>query len=648
MIGKVLGNRYEIIEKIGTGGMSIVYKAKCRLLNRFVAVKILRDEFADNAEFIKRFKIEAQAAASLSHPNIVSIYDVGNQDNLNYIVMEYVDGVTLKEYITEKKLLNWKESINIAVQICSALEHAHKNGIIHRDIKPHNIIITKEMTAKVMDFGIARAASFFTVTFAGNAIGSVHYFSPEQARGGYTDNKSDIYSLGVVLYEMLTGVVPFEGDSPVAIAFKHVQQNPITPKEINSSIPLAVNNIVIKAMSKEIDKRYQVATDMLNDLNSALLNPDDKMLGAVSRGNEVVDSPTLILPPVNVPINTDNNVNSEETMTKTKRPRTRKEKITLYAAIATSLVIVALVGLLGWKLLSTYSKTAAEVVLPNLVGKTEEEARNILSSMGGSITLVVKDRRSDETVTPGTVIEQSPVAGMNVKIPNDVNVVISTGKKEVTIPDVENKDYREAQFALEKLGLMPKLMYEASETIPIGFVTRLNPPVSSKANQGTTVEVYASNGPGTNAFKMPNLVGKTLDEAKKTLTDNKLQIGSTSYSDSSSAYGTVIAQSVPSGNSVGEGTAINLTLSTGKKPSVTGGTSKLIDIALPQGKSQVYVEVRLTDSKGVQTVAYPKTLHNTSEGTISVTVYGTGKCRMQVYFDGKPGAEESINFGEAR
>lgn len=274
LVGKVIGNRYEMLEKIGEGGMATVYKARCNILKRYVAVKVLREEFTTDEEFIRRFNTEAQAAASLTHPNIVSIFDVGHEDNVYYIVMELVQGKTLKEIINEDGVLPWKWSVNIAIQVASALETAHKNNIVHRDIKPHNIIITEDGIAKVTDFGIAKAVSNSTITAFGTTIGSVHYFSPEHARGGYTDAKSDIYSLGVVMYEMLTGRVPFDADTPVSIALKHMQEKPVEPMKLNPSIPFAINKIIMKAMEKEPSLRYQNATEMLKDLSMALKDPE--------------------------------------------------------------------------------------------------------------------------------------------------------------------------------------------------------------------------------------------------------------------------------------------------------------------------------------------------------------------------------------
>ena len=278
IIGKTIANRYEIISQTGVGGMATVYTARDNVLNRKVAIKVLKDEFTTDEEFVKRFNSEAQAAASLSHPNIVSIYDVGNEDGIYYIVMELVRGKTLKQIITEEGALPWKWSVNIAMQIASALDTAHKNNIVHRDIKPHNIIITEDGVAKVTDFGIAKAVSNSTITAFGTTIGSVHYFSPEQAKGGYTDAKSDIYSLGVVMYEMLTGRVPFDSDTSVSVALKHMQEPPVPPMEINDNIPQAVNDIILKAMEKEPMARYQTATAMMRDLSRALKDPEGEFV----------------------------------------------------------------------------------------------------------------------------------------------------------------------------------------------------------------------------------------------------------------------------------------------------------------------------------------------------------------------------------
>ena len=319
LIGKMLDNRYEILEKIGVGGMATVYKAKCHVLNRFVAIKILKDEFTTDSDFIKKFNTEAQSAASLTHPNIVSIFDVGNEGNLYYIVMELIQGKTLKEIITEDGKLSWKWSVNIAIQIASALETAHKNNIIHRDIKPHNIIITEDGMAKVTDFGIAKAVSNSTITAFGTTIGSVHYFSPEHARGGFTDAKSDLYSLGVVMYEMLTGKVPFDADTPVSVALKQVQEEPVDPITYNKDIPISVNRIILKAMQKDPNLRYQSATEMLKDLSMALKRPNEDFVVLALQDD---DSPTQKIPTIyDLEMEENNDKNAPKVGEKTEKKR---------------------------------------------------------------------------------------------------------------------------------------------------------------------------------------------------------------------------------------------------------------------------------------------------------------------------------------
>lgn len=357
--GRLLGNRYEILERIGNGGMATVYKAKCHVLNRYVAVKILKDEFTTDEEFVKRFNTEAQSVASLTHPNIVSVYDVGHEGDLYYIVMELIQGKTLKDIIISDGALNWKWSINIAIQIASALETAHRNNIIHRDIKPHNIIITEDGIAKVTDFGIAKSVSNSTITAFGTTLGSVHYFSPEHARGGFTDAKSDLYSLGVVLYEMVTGKVPFDADTPVSVALKHMQETPKDPINLNPAIPLAVNKIVMKAMKKDPNLRYQNATEMLKDLTLALKNPDGEF---VKVGTED-DFPTQVIP-------TLENKNIEEKI-KEQDSKQGKKKDSFFKkhkafTVIIILIILFAVSLGGTSLVFNLTKNK-DVQVPNLV-----------------------------------------------------------------------------------------------------------------------------------------------------------------------------------------------------------------------------------------------------------------------------------------
>ena len=371
--GKIIGNRYQIIEKIGNGGMATVYKAKCLVLNRYVAVKILRDEFTTDEEFIKRFNIEAQAAASLTHPNIVSVYDVGNEGNLYYIVMELVKGKTLKEIIVEDGALSWKWAVKVAMQIASALEMAHRNNIIHRDIKPHNIIITEDGVAKVTDFGIAKAVSNSTITAFGTTIGSVHYFSPEHARGGFTDAKSDLYSLGVVMYEMVTGRVPFDSDTPVSVALKHMQEEPVEPMIIKPDLPKSVNDIILKAMKKNTEERYASATEMLRDLERALKQPD----GNFVFGNEPDNFKTQR---IDLDYITKNEQRNKETKEEPKGKFAKMKKFfeehktIKVICIILACILVFSVAMGGTYLALTLGR-AKEVQIPDLSNMTLEQAQ---------------------------------------------------------------------------------------------------------------------------------------------------------------------------------------------------------------------------------------------------------------------------------
>ena len=376
LIGKMLNNRYEVLEKVGNGGMATVYKAKCHILNRYVAVKVLKDEFTTDSEFIKKFNTEAQSAAGLNHPNIVSVFDVCNEDNLYYIVMELIQGKTLKEIIIEDGRLSWKWSVNIAIQIASALEAAHKNNIVHRDIKPHNIIITEDGIAKVTDFGIAKAVSNSTITAFGTTIGSVHYFSPEHARGGYTDAKSDLYSLGIVMYEMLTGKVPFDADTAVSVALKQVQEEPVDPMRYNDTIPVSVNRIILKAMQKDPNLRYQNASEMLRDLSLALKKPNEDFVVLATRSD---DSPTQKIPTIyelEMEKNNDRRapkVNKTEE-TQKKKPNKIKEfyQKHKWAEVATViLVAIILFALAMFGTIATLTDRPDQVAVPNLVGDAD-------------------------------------------------------------------------------------------------------------------------------------------------------------------------------------------------------------------------------------------------------------------------------------
>lgn len=554
--GKILGNRYEIIQKIGNGGMAIVYKARDLTLNRYVAVKVLRDEFTTDEEFIKRFETEAQSAARLIHPNIVSIYDVGVDNNLTYyIVMELIQGKTLKEIIIQEQgPLPWKWSINVSIQIASALEMAHRNNIIHRDIKPHNIIITEDGVAKVTDFGIAKAVSNSTITAFGKTIGSVHYFSPEHARGGYTDAKSDIYSLGVVMYEMVTGRVPFDADTPVSIALKHMQEEPVEPQEINPNIPDAVNKIIMKALQKEPALRYQTATEMLQDLKMSLKDPSGDF---VDQGG--ID-PTSVTRKID--LDEYGNVQNKKTRSSENNKKENKlkkfikshKKLSIFIGLIL-LFIIAFGGTLGILNLTN----PAEVQIPNLVGMSKEEAQ--ADAEEAKLKFEIANEEYNAEVPEGFVISQDPkyIENYNVKEGSTITVVVSKGTEKTKVPNVEGKEEEEAIKLIEEAKLKAEVIEETSQTVEEGHVITQETDPDTEVSAGDTVKIHVSTGTGIKQVKVQNVVGQTEANAKAALEGQGLKVN-VSYVDSTNNNGIVARQSVAEGTTVNEGTTVTLTV----------------------------------------------------------------------------------------
>ena len=533
LIGKIIGNRYEILEEVGLGGMATVYKAKDHVLNRLVAVKVLKDEFTTDTDFIKRFNTEAQAAASLSHPNIVSIYDVGHEDenNLYYIVMELVQGKTLKEIINSEGVLSWKWAVNIAMQIASALELAHKNGIVHRDIKPHNIIITEDGIAKVTDFGIAKAVSNSTITAFGTTIGSVHYFSPEQAKGGFTDAKSDLYSLGVVMYEMLTGKVPFDADTPVSVALKHMQEDPKEPIDLNPEIPSAVNQIVIKAMQKEPSARYQNATEMLHDLSKALKDPDGDFViienkdGGYTRVMQAISDDQI------------NKKKKEEVKTKTnfftEHP---KAKI---AIIILSLILLFVVVFLITKI-AIDGGIKSKVDMPNLVGKTQAEAEQMADDLG--ITLEITEVASSD-VEEGKVVSQDPeYTESKIEKGSTIKINVSKGPEETEMVKLEGMKIEDARNTAESLGITLDEQTENSDTVEAGIIIKQDTAVGTLVKSGDTVVVHIS--AGVEKVRVPTVLGMDEGTAVATLKNAGLNPKVTYESNEEEEDGKVISQSI--------------------------------------------------------------------------------------------------------
>ncbi len=519
MEGQVLGNRYLLLEKIGGGGMAVVYKAKCSYLNRFVAIKILRSEFTNDEEFVKRFKVEAQAVASLSHPNVVSIYDVGHQDDVHYIVMEYVDGMTLKEFINKHGAINWQDAVKITIQICSAIEHAHKNNIVHRDIKPHNILLTKEGIAKVTDFGIARAVTSSTITMVGSTIGSVHYFSPEQARGGFIDEKSDLYSLGIALYEMVTGKVPFDGDTPVSVALKHIQEMPLEPHKIVPSLPYGVNEIIMKAIQKEQNLRYQSATAMINDLNRVLVQPQGGFVGQ----DNINGQSTIRMKPVNPSrIEDDSRNNSRNIQNEVKKEK-KKNNVAYWLAGITSVLVIAVALFIS---LSLFFKGNNEPTykMDNYIGQKYDDVKAELEAKGFKI---IPNMKESEKVDKGIIIDQSIPPGTDYKSGNftSLELTVSSGPKMTKVPEVKEREYREAQSEMDSYNLKSRIEKEFNEEVQADYVIRTEPAGGEEVKEGTEVVIYVSKGAETKKRKVPYLVGKTEIEAQKALSDNKLVLG---------------------------------------------------------------------------------------------------------------------------
>ena len=554
--GRLLGNRYEIIEKIGSGGMATVYKAKCHVLNRYVAIKILRDEFTTDEEFVKRFEVEAQSAASITHPNIVSVYDVGVDGNLHYIVMELIKGKTLKEIILEEKgPLPWKWSVNIAIQIASALEIAHKNHIIHRDIKPHNIIITEDGVAKVTDFGIAKAVSNSTITAFGTTIGSVHYFSPEHARGGFTDEKSDLYSLGVVMYEMLTGRVPFDADTPVSVALKHMQEEPIAAKNVNPNIPIAVNDIIMKALKKDTNLRYQNATAMLLDLKRALKEPSGDF---VDNNEYSGDFPTQRMSTLGL----DDESAPRATQTKTKKKENKfimfVKKHKVLSSIV-GLILLFVIALTATILISNLTRPK-EVQIPDLVGKTVDEVKQILEE--NKIKYVEEGQEYSTEYEEGRIISQDPpyVENRKIKQNTEIKVVVSLGTETTTVPKLKGLTKEEAEDAAEEAKIKLEFEEATSKTVEAGIIIDQEVDEGETINAGETVKVTISIGTGIKQVVVTSVLYKDEATAKQTLESSGLVVNVEYDEDKTRGNGVVLKQSISSGTTVDEGTTITITV----------------------------------------------------------------------------------------
>lgn len=537
--GKILGNRYVLLEKVGEGGMALVYKARCQLLNRYVAVKILRPEFIADEEFIKKFKRESMASASLSHPNIVGIYDVGEEDDIYYIVMEYVHGKTLKEYIREKGKLDPMEAISIAKQISYALEHAHKNGVVHRDIKPQNIMITDDKIIKVTDFGIARASSTVTMTNTGKVMGSVHYFSPEQARGGFSDHRTDIYSLGVVMYEMIAGRLPYDAESPITVALKHIQENVIEPIKIDHNIPNALNDIVMKAMQKDMGKRYQNIRDLIGDLELAQTSPNTMLFNW-----EIEKEKTRVISVEEI----------DEEIGKKQKSQRRSKTIKILFGTLSILMLLVIAGIFAvnkWLVVK-------DTKVPHITGMQKEDAEKLLEKY----ELNWESETVSNTLPAGEVVSTYPEEGTVVKVGYTVTVFVSSGPEQVEVPDIKNLNAVDAETLLRKRGLgLGSTNTKNSDQVEKDLIIEQIPAANSMVEKGSKVDIVVSSGPEIAYTIVPDLTGKSLTEAQNMLLSKHLNFGAISYgTDTKYVDNVIIGQSIPVGSRVEEYTVINVTV----------------------------------------------------------------------------------------
>ncbi|MGI6069903.1 MAG: Stk1 family PASTA domain-containing Ser/Thr kinase [Blautia sp.] len=616
--GMFIGERYEIVGKVGSGGMADVYKAKDHKLNRFVAVKVLKQEFREDVTFIRKFRTEAQSAAGLTHPNIVNVFDVGEDEGVNYIVMELIEGITLKEYISKKGCLSVKEATSIAIQVSMGLEAAHSHGIVHRDVKPQNIIISTDGKVKVTDFGIARAASSNTIS--SNAMGSVHYSSPEQVRGGYSDEKSDIYSLGITLYEMVTGRVPFDGETTVAIAIKHLQEELVPPSTYTPDLPYSLERIIEKCTQKSVDRRYNNMEEVIADLKHSLIDPQgdfvklvplsnhaqtvvlsDAEMDAIRKGNtqqQTVPAPASKVADLEPEDDTyDNSYDDDYDDYDSKKGLNKglEKAMTIGAILVGILIIIALIVFIGNRsgffatLFGGQSDKKTEeskepgttenkdsedenlVEVPNLVGRTEQEAKEMLTDLGIGMTWT-GDEVSDQP--KGTISSQEIEPGTMVELYTTINYKRSSGNPTLTIPEVLGRTQADAQQMLEDMGFAVEVTksYDNDYNYEIGQVMAVSPEEGSEASAGSTVTITVSLGIEGYSATVPDVVGMTEEEAKAALTNAALTYEVVSQMSDEVEAGKVISQDVEAYSEVDKETTVTITVSTGSSeptPSVT-------------------------------------------------------------------------------
>ena len=642
-IGKMLDNRYEILERIGTGGMAIVYKAKCHRLNRLVAIKILKSDLAQNEEFRRRFNAESQAVAQLSHPNIVSVYDVSRGGDMEYIVMELIDGITLKQYMEKRGQLNWRESLHFITQIMRGLSHAHSRGIIHRDIKPQNIMVLRDGSVKVADFGIACLADS-AQTLTQEALGSVHYISPEQARGDRPDARSDIYSSGVVLYEMLTGRLPFEGESAVSVAIQHLSSIPLAPREINPDIPEQLELICMKAMAPDLEHRYQSADAMIADLEAFRKNPEVEMKFDLSDLRpEENDEPTRTIRTmpshtVTIPVHQPERNYPRRERDEDEEPRRAGSGKRGVLVGAVTVAAVAVVIVLFKTILGSFAPAVVDQYqVPDLYNMTIEEAEND-PRIEGVFEIQKAGSEFSADVPEGHILRQNPKKEETRKGSQLViQVWVSAGEETGEVPDLENKSEQDARILLEKLNKeynleltveAPEELKQFSEEITEGYVIKTEPAQGEILKKGDTVKLILSKGPDIKPVTVLPFVGMSIDSVLSQLESYKLTCDAADVEvvDSDKPGGTIVWQSPASGETVPEWTTIKFRVSAGLASSALP-----ITVDIPQnGKDIVKVEIYVGDEPNPQ---YSETVYE-ADGAVSTTLYGTGRKMVKVYFDG--------------
>ncbi|MCL2082983.1 MAG: Stk1 family PASTA domain-containing Ser/Thr kinase [Oscillospiraceae bacterium] len=586
-IGKMLDGRYELLEVMGVGGMAYVYKARCHALNRLVAVKILKEEFADDDEFRRRFHDESKAVAMLNHPNIVAVHDVSRSSEMQYIVMELVDGITLKQYMSKKGILSWREALHFASQIVKALSHAHSKDIVHRDIKPHNIMVLRDGSVRVADFGIARIASK-QHTLKQEALGSVHYISPEQAKGSTIDQRSDLYSVGVVMYEMLTGRLPFEGDSPVSVAIQHINSMPLTPREINEDIPEALEIITIKAMAPALAKRYARAEDMLHDLEEFRKNPAimfDYAIDDLRPHHNRADAPAIdlaspIAQPKTVSVSINPNSKKRSSFNQDARDdenwKTKKSSDTIAVLLAVFFVMLVL-SILGWWVYAMAADLFAPEItkklpIPDLSGKYYSEA--LIREYEDEFVIAEHNDcewEYSDIYEVNTIISQKPKPGKQTSRGTKISLVISLGKEGFILQDQNGKRQAQATLALQNDGLVAKIEKIVDPDVLEGSVIRTEPASGETVFKGDEITVFVSLGPIAGEVTMPRLVGRSLQDARAVLITERLERGREDMVPSDKPAGQVVGQSVRVGDKVAEYTTVDLQISQGSTEGASQG-----------------------------------------------------------------------------